>query len=269
MKFGIVVAKENSQAERLADKITNYLKSKGHDVSDKGLTKSDLILTLGGDGTLLHAACENVGLEVPFVGINVGTLGFLTAAEIDDWQEAIDKLISGKYVVSERMTLETVLEQGTRHQALGTRYRALNEVVVKGMYRVIKLEINVNGQKFLEVVGDGVIVATQTGSTAYSLSSGGAIVDPAVDCFLITPINPIGLPIPSVALSPESEIEVKVHKGDDVSLIIDGQEHTKIVMGQSVKVEKGKYRVKFGYFDQRHFLKALNAKFGLSGRIAS
>src|SRR3990167_9150542 len=165
MKFGIVVAKENSQAERLADKITNYLKSKGHDVSDKGLTKSDLILTLGGDGTLLHAACENVGLEVPFVGINVGTLGFLTAAEIDDWQEAIDKLISGKYVVSERMTMEASIEPETRNlprrqagQKLETKYRALNEVVVKGMYRVIKLEINVNGQKFLEIVGDGVIV---------------------------------------------------------------------------------------------------------------
>src|SRR3989344_4750280 len=209
MKFGIVVAKDNLQAKHLAGSITKYLKSKGHAVLDKVLTKSDLVLTLGGDGTLLHAACENVELGVPHVEINVGTLGFLTAAEIDD------------------------------------------------------------GQEFLEVVGDGVIVATQTGSTAYSLSSGGAIVDPAVDCFLITPINPIGLPIPSVALSPESEIEVKVHKGDDVSLIIDGKEHTKIVMGQSVKVEKGKYRVKFGYFDQRHFLKALNAKFGLSGRIAS
>ena len=114
VKFGIVVAKDNSQAKHLADKITDYLKSKGHVVSDS-LTKSDLILTLGGDGTLLHAACENVGLGVPFVGINVGTLGFLTAAEIDDWQEAIDKLISGKYVVSERMTLEASIEPETRN----------------------------------------------------------------------------------------------------------------------------------------------------------
>ena len=266
MKFGIVVAKDNLQAKHLAGSITKYLKSKGHAVLDKVLTKSDLVLTLGGDGTLLHAACENVELGVPHVGINVGTLGFLTAAEIDDWQEAINELIKGKYVISERMTLETVLEQGTRHQALGTRYRALNDVVVKGRYRVIKLEINVNGQKFLEVVGDGVIVATQTGSTAYSLSSGGAIVDPAVDCFLITPINPIGLPIPSVVLSPGSEIEIKVQKGDDVSLIIDGQEHTKVLESHRVKVKRGKYRVKFGYFDKHHFLRALNAKFGLGVR---
>src|SRR3990167_1736831 len=122
VKFGIVVAKDNSQAKHLTDKITDYLKSKGHVVSDS-LTKSDLILTLGGDGTHLHAACENVGLEVPFVGINVGTLGFLTAAEADCWQEAVDRLINGRYVISERMTLEAQIEKvhlrGERSSHLG------------------------------------------------------------------------------------------------------------------------------------------------------
>lgn len=267
MKFGIVVARDNPKAKELASKIEKYLRSKGHEVLSEGrLEGSDLVLTLGGDGTLLHTACENIQLEVPFFGINLGKLGFLTATEADNWQEAIDKLIDGKYVISERITLEVVLEQGTRHQALGTRYRALNEVVVKGLYRVIDLEMGVNGQKFLEIVGDGVLVSTQTGSTAYSLSSGGPIVDPEVDCFLITPINPIGLPIPSVVLSPDDEVVIKVKKGTDVSLIIDGQAHIEVKENQEVKVERGKYRVKFGYLDKHHFLKALNSKFGLTIR---
>ena len=328
MKFGIVVAEDIPKARDLAKKVKKYLETRGHEVLDTNLTRSDLVVTLGGDGILLHAACEHVELNVPFVGINAGTLGFLTAAEGSEWQGAIEKLIDGKYFISERMTLEAGISKNFHLRGVralrynsgqahleGGNFRALNEVVVKGMYRVVDLEITVNGQKFLEIVGDGVIVSTQTGSTAYSLSAGGPIVEPEVDCFLITPINAVGLPIPSVALSPNDVVEIKVRKGDDVSLIVDGQEHTKISQSpadakvfdlleserplsamsssfetlngrpngrsrrpeaqtrralacrQSVKVERGRYRVKFGYFDKQHFLKALNAKFGLSGRV--
>jgi len=287
VKFGIVVAEDNSLAKKLADQITKYIKSKGHGVLDKDRLKgSDLILTLGGDGTLLHTACENIEFQVPFVGINLGTLGFLTATEADRWRQAIDWLIGGKYVISERITLEAsaiahprgAQRRGQAHPAGESgAYRAINEVVVKGLYRVVDLELSINQQKFLKIVGDGVIIATQTGSTAYSLSAGGPIVDPNLDSLLITPINPTGLPIPSVLLSSENEVYIEVLRGDDVSLIIDGQEHTKIsqspafakasVGRQSVKVKRGEYRVKFGYFDKEHFLKALNGKFGLSGRI--
>ena len=132
---------------------------------------------------------------------------------------------------------------------------------------MIELEIRINGERLLKISGDGVIISTQTGSTAYSLSSGGPIVDPGLDCLLMTPINPIGLPIPSVVISPNDEVLVKLVKGDDVSLIIDGQEHTKLKKGEIVKFTKGKFNVKFGYFDKHHFLKSLNAKFGLSGRV--
>lgn len=271
MKFGIV-ASDVEKARALSKKIAKFLGSHGHEVIEK-LQGSEIILVLGGDGTLIHAACECAGFNVPFFGINVGTLGFLTAAEADDWQDAIDKLISGKYFISERMTLAaSVATQNKRHlprrQAGETRntYRAVNEVVVKGMYRVVDLEILNNGQKFLRVVGDGVILATQTGSTAYSLSAGGPIVDPHLDCILVTPINAVGLPIPSVVISQDDVVDIKILEGDDVSLIIDGQEHLKVTGGYRVKVVKGKNRVKFGYFDKHHFLKALNAKFGLASR---
>ncbi|MBI2327539.1 NAD(+)/NADH kinase [Candidatus Curtissbacteria bacterium] len=275
MRFGIIASKGNHKAEELSEKIEKYIAEKKHEASSD-LAKSDLVIVLGGDGTLLHAACEHVELGVPFVGINVGTLGFLTAAEGDEWRETVDKLISGQYVVSERMTLLASIEsshlRGVKAHLGGDKsgkFRALNEIVVKGMYRVIDLELLVDNQKFISIVGDGVIVSTETGSTAYSLSAGGPIVDPEIDCFLVTPVNAVGLPIPSVALSPEDVVEIKVKIGDDVSLIVDGQEHVKVSKGQSVKVSKGKFRVKFAYFDKHHFLKALNAKFGLALRQSS
>ncbi len=279
MKFGIVVAKDIAKAQELEKKIKKYLEDRGHQIAAEKLESADVVLTLGGDGTLIHAACESVKASVPFFGINAGTLGFLTAAEGSEWKEAIDKNIRGDYVISERMTLAAGINKNAHLRGVralrynsgqahleGGNYRALNEVVIKGMYRVVDLEILVNNQQFLRITGDGVIVATPTGSTAYSLSAGGPIVDPEIDCLLVTPINAVGLPIPSVALSPEDKLEVKILSGDDISLIVDGQEHTKVSQSQSVKVGRGKYRVKFGYFDKRHFLKALNSKFGFSLR---
>lgn len=265
MKFAIVVGKDNSKAEELSKKIKDYLGSKDYEVVDE-VEKAEIAIVLGGDGTLIHTACSYAESGVPFVGINAGTLGFLTAEEAGDWQKVVDKLIDGDYVTSERMTLEAGIV--ARDQRSVTSHRAVNEIVIKGMYRVVSLEIHVNGQKFLTSIGDGVILATPTGSTAYSLSAGGPIVDPDVDSILVTPINTVGLPTPCVVLSPEDKLEIKLVYGSDVSMVIDGQQHMEIVMGQSVKVEKGKHKVKLVYFDKHHFLQALNAKFGLALRQA-
>ena len=261
MKFGIVVKKGHRKGEELISKVRPYLNSKGHEVLDeKDFKDADYILTFGGDGTLIHAACNYIELGIPLVGINTGNLGFLTAQDADKWQEAIKNLISAKVFLSERITIEA--------QVSGSKevFRAINEAAVKSYYRMSELEILIDDGRFLRVLGDGVIVATQTGSTAYSLSAGGPIVDSGLDSLLVTPINPIGLPIPSVVLSPQKKISIKVIKGNDVSLIIDGQEHIKITQDQSVKVGMGRYKVKFGYFDKDHLFRALNAKFGLEGR---
>lgn len=261
MKIGIISAKDIKKAGEIASNIKKFLSDSGHEVLEADLKGAEIVITLGGDGTLLHEACKHIELWVPFVGVNVGTLGFLTAAEADEWQEAMEKIIKNQYFVSERMTIEASVGSDS--------YRALNEIVIKGMYRVVNLEITVNGQKFLNTSGDGVIVATQTGSTAYSLSAGGPIVDPELDSILITPVNAHGLPVPSVVLSPEDEVAVEVIKGNDISLIIDGQEHVEVKAGDEIKISKGKHRVKLAYFDKHQFLKSLNAKFGLASRLAS
>lgn len=252
MKIGIV-AGENPRAKELSKEIKAYITDKGQEAVSE-FNDAEAVIVLGGDGSLIHTTCEHIELGIPFFGINMGTLGFLTASEGDNWQEAVDKILSGDYVISERMTLES------------DDFRALNEIVVKGIYRVIDLDILVSGEKFMNIVGDGVIISTQTGSTAYSLSAGGPIVDPEVDCILVTPVNAHGLPVPSVVLSPDAVVEVKINKGTDISLIVDGSEHMKVEEGKSVKVTRGKHRVKLGYFDKHQFLKALNKKFGLASR---
>jgi len=270
VKFGIVYKSADQETKKVAEKAALYLKFKGHNVFvEKDLKNADFILTFGGDGTLINKACEYADFGVPFVGINTGRLGFLSAIDSKDWKGAIDNLAGGKYFVSERITIEASIEPETRNQKPETKYRAINECAIKSAYRVVDLEILVNGANFAKIAGDGVIVATQTGSTAYSLSAGGPIVDPDLDSILITPVNPIGLPIPSAVFSPDDMVEVKLTKGDDVSLVLDGQEYTKIKEGEKVKVKSGKYKIKFVYFDKHHFLKSLNAKFGLSSRAVS
>lgn len=270
MKFGVVVKKGHKRGENLVSKVRPYLKSKGHEVLDeKGFKNADYILTFGGDGTLIHTACDYIELDIPLVGINTGNLGFLTAQDADKWQETIENLISGKVFLSERITIEAFVESKSQKVKESKIYRGINEAAVKSFFRMSELEILIDDGRFLRVLGDGVIIATQTGSTAYSLSSGGPIVDSALDCLLVTPINPIGLPIPSVVLAPQKNISIRVVKGDDVSLIIDGQEHIKIKQGDEVSLRQGKYKVKFGYFDKSHLFRALNAKFGLEGRVAA
>lgn len=260
MKIGIVLKTESKKAEDIFSRIKDYIKIKGHElVGEKNLKEAKYIISLGGDGTLIHLSCEFASLGIPFVGINTGNLGFLTAAEAEDWQEAVDKIIANEVFISKRIMLDAKVGVD--------EYRAVNEVVIKSLYRVVELEVTVNSEEFLKITGDGVIISSQTGSTAYSLSAGGPIVDPALDCILVTPINPIGLPIPSVVISPNDIVQVSIKKGQDISLVIDGQEHTKLAADQTVSISKGKYNVSFGYFDKHQFLKSLNAKFGLANRL--
>lgn len=261
MKIGIVFKEGNTKAEALANEISKYVEKTGSSVIlDKTLDKADFLIALGGDGTLIHEACEYAHLKKPILGINTGNLGFLTAVEAVDWKLAVDKLLSNRVFVSERMTLAVMSDK--------EEYRAVNEAAIKGLYRVVELVVGVGGEEFLKISGDGVICASQSGSTAYSLSAGGPIVDSDLDSILITPINPIGLPIPSIVLSPNDMVEVRVEMGTDVSLIIDGQAHKGLKQGEVIKISRGEHNVKFAYLSEHQFFKALNAKFGLGKRLS-
>src|SRR3989344_5060295 len=205
MKFGVVYKLGNEKAHEVAEKAKSYLAKNGHEVfGEDKIEKSQMILTFGGDGTLMHKASQFAHVGAPFIGINTGNLGFLTAIEAEDLDKVVDLAVSGKLYLSKRITLEVMVQNANG------KHVVVNDAVIKGQFRVVELNLKTNGQEFLKILGDGVIVATETGSTAYSLSSGGPIVDPDIDAILVTPINPIGLPIPSFVLPADYDISIKL-----------------------------------------------------------
>jgi NAD+ kinase len=200
------------------------------------LTGCDVILALGGDGTLLVAARHVEQEQIPVLGIKIRSLGFLTE---DDPKRAIEHLFADKIAIQERMRIEVALE---RDGTVRERYSALNDVVVhvKGVSRVIHLKTTIDGAFLGEYLSDGVIVSTPTGSTAYSLAAGGPIINPEnVEAFIITPLYPHSLSVrPLVVSSSETFAVELVDEGKITLLTIDGQQACEIEKGERIVFRK-------------------------------
>jgi NAD+ kinase len=208
----------------------------------------DLLVTLGGDGTLLWGARLVAERGVPVLGVNLGHMGFLTSVPHDEVEDAFDRLFKGDYVVDSRSTLEARLvgENGSEH----ARYLALNDFVIhkRGMARVTRLELLVGEGEEQEEIGgfsgDGVVLSTPTGSTAYSLSAGGPIVAPGMNCITVTPICPHTLAVrPLVISSAETLTVLPLERGGTLVLTVDGQEEAELSSGESVVVRQADARV--------------------------
>jgi NAD+ kinase len=182
----------------------------------------DVVSVFGGDGTLLYAARLVGASGVPILGINLGSLGFLTEVKLDEVHSAFEGLLSGQYQLEERVLLDVeVLRSGN----VAARYLALNVAVInKGaLARIIELEVSVNSQQVLLTRADGLIISTPTGSTAYSLAAGGPILYPTLDAFIIAPICPHTLTNRPVVIPDRDAVEVCLRHGTDVMLTVDGQ----------------------------------------------
>jgi NAD+ kinase len=182
----------------------------------------DAIGVFGGDGTLLHATRLVGSTGVPIIGINLGSLGFLTKFTIEEMHAAFDSVLTGQYQLQERMLLDVEVIKTDKTVA---RYMALNDAVInKGaLARIIDLEISVNSQPMLLTRADGLIISTPTGSTAYSLAAGGPILYPTLDAILIAPICPHALSNRPVVIPNRDIIQVCLRRGNDVMLTVDGQ----------------------------------------------
>jgi NAD+ kinase len=204
----------------------------------------DLLLSLGGDGTLLRAARLLGGCRVPILGVNLGNLGFLTSVAPEQLDEALAAVDSGEVLLDERMALgvEAVAADGTTHGI----YRALNDAVLQrgGVARMIRLRVLAGSEEVGTYSADGIILATPTGSTAYSLSAGGPIVAPAVECILATPVSPHTLAIRPLVLPAEERVTIEVlSPSDNLVLTIDGQESAALAMGDRLVVSRDPQRV--------------------------
>jgi NAD+ kinase len=226
---------------------------------------ADLIIVLGGDGTILRVAREIEGSATPLLGVNLGNLGFLTSIRSDKLKSAVREVLRGEYHVSERQALQaTLLRGGKRKEA----HRALNDVVVSrgASSRILRLRISVDGELLTEYVCDGMIFATATGSTAYSLSAGGPIMVPTARALIITPICPHALSNRSVIAGENSVVRCQVMSAaSELLLTVDGQVQLRMEVGDEVEVRQSSRVVQLVTPKNHSYFDVLREKLKWSG----
>jgi len=222
--------------------------------------ETDLLVVLGGDGTLLAAARVAAPRGVPILPINLGSLGFLTSFTREELYPALEQTLAGRHAVSERILLQVELQRGGKTLE---KHLALNDAVInKGaLARMIDLELLIDGHFVCRYRADGLIVATPTGSTAYSLSAGGPIVHPEVESFLITPICPHTLSDRPIVVQDSARIEVALPTiGDAVFLTVDGQTGIEIHANDRIVVAKAEARLKLIQPPRKNYFEILRSK---------
>ncbi|XEA74612.1 NAD(+) kinase [Methanothermobacter sp. KEPCO 2] len=257
MHIGIIARFDVPEAVELAGKVASFLLNRGVELSvDLKITEElpelreygkdirdmdvDMILTIGGDGTILRTQSLIEGKEIPILGINMGTVGFLTEVDPENVFSALEDVLIGNYAV-ERRTLLSVYHNGELPSAL-------NEVVMmtRKPAKMLHIEISVDDEVVEELRADGIIIATPSGSTAYSMSAGGPIVDPRVEAFLIVPICPFKLSARPLVVSNKSVIRVKLlRKGKKAIAVIDGQYEEEINHMEEVVFKKSDHCAHF------------------------
>src|SRR5215469_2733480 len=256
---GLVIRRRHPQAVELAAVLAKWLHSRGlelfiepevtlptpaHQLPKPDLAhRADLIVVLGGDGTLLSIARFVGERETPILGVNLGALGFLTQAAMEEARTSVERVLEGDYTVDRRITLEADItsSDGTpKHPAM---VKALNDVVIhkRHLGRLMELHVIADGQDFCSYRADGLIVATPTGSTAYALSAGGPIIFPTLEVVLLAPICPHTLSNRPVVLPDSCSLEIHIEATDhDAMLTADGQEGVSLGAKDRVAICKGK-----------------------------
>jgi NAD+ kinase len=257
MKNVAIFAKvHDPSCQGVASELVKWLNSRGHlPLVDAHLARhvgyasgleleqirdqADLVVVLGGDGTLISVARLFSGRDVPILGVNLGSLGFLTEITVDELYPALEYCLKGNPRVSERMMLDVAV---TRAGKETENWHVLNDAVInKGaIARIIELETRVNGQYLTSFKADGLIISTPTGSTGYSLSAGGPIVHPLMHCILVTPICPHTLTNRPIVITEDSVVSIVIKSSFDemVYLTLDGQVGMELQEGDQVEIRR-------------------------------
>lgn len=278
-RFGLMPHTGKGKALEVGRQALRHLEDAGADVvlepeAARALSRSDLarstdgwgdldaVVVVGGDGAVLRAARAMIGCPTPVLAVNVGRLGFLTEVDHEELPEALSRLLAGDFHVEDRMMLKARLMRAT---GVVADVVALNDVVInRGTFaRIIKIEAKVDGELVFDYSGDGLIVATPTGSTGYSLSAGGPIVNPRIDGVILTPICPHALASRSVVVRAEEEVAVRVTASHaDIMMTVDGQVGFGIASGDLVRLGRAPHPVRLVRFGRDRFYRELRERLG-------
>lgn len=276
--FLIITNEEKDPGFSTSNKIREYIESKGgaaflrKDFTEDTQSYSNIpgevecVIVLGGDGTMLHASRLIAPHDLPVVGVNLGTLGFLTEIEMSHLSEGIDDLLNDRFHIEERMMLEGCIF----HRDISCyRLSALNDIVItrSGFSRIISFKIIVNGELLDVYAADGVIISTPTGSTGYNLSAGGPIVNPEANVILITPVCPHSLQAKSIVLGEWDTIEIHIQKVrktqlEEALVTFDGQVAERLNPGDIIKIHKSRKVAKVVKVQENSFYHTLRVKVG-------
>jgi NAD+ kinase len=283
--FGFVVHHDREEAAALAKDAIGWLRDDGHDVrvlredavatgldehaSDASqlLAGLDVAVSLGGDGTMLRTLDLVGATGVPVLGVNVGQLGYLTEVDPPHMRDALAKILAGSYAIEERMLLQVHVAASAGW--LGPdEVTAFNEAVIEKtpIGHTVRLGVDVDGEFFTTYAADGLIVATPTGSTAYSFSARGPIVAPTHRALVLTPVSPHMLFDRALVLDPEARLRVEVAGARPATLSVDGRTLGTLSEGDAVVCTAAARSARLVVFGPRDFLRILKTKFGLEDR---
>ena len=270
-KIGIVSNEIKDPQMQVAERIRSFLSGHGAECvvikEAREITEDiECVLVLGGDGTMLQAANEIAGKNILMIGVNLGTLGYLTEIELDNLEEALHQLLIDDYILDERIMLQgrIVTREGMKDIS-----PALNDISITrcGSLQIIALKIYVNGQFLCRWNADGIIISTPTGSTGYNMSAGGPIVEPGANLILLTPICAHTLNARSIILRAEDIVEIEIDSGHNGMLLqveanSDGNERISMETGDKIFISKADNTTKIIKLSKVSFLEILNKKMG-------
>ena len=248
------------------DEMSQYQNSEVKVLDHEELVKKvDLIIVFGGDGTLLNSARQYLNYEIPILGVNMGNVGFLTDISVDNFDLAIKEILSGKFKIEERNLVSAKFNENHLY--------GLNEVVIhSGAYaQLMRYRLSVNKKAVYEQRSDGLIVATPTGSTAYSLSAGGPIIHPSLDVWTILPMLPQSLSSRPFIISSDENVEMELFEGPNknAKICVDGQDDIDVPYGVKISISKMEKTLKLVHPEDNDFFEACREKLGWSLNISN
>ena len=243
------------------DDSSNYKNDMGEYLSHKEFSeKIDLLVVFGGDGTLLNSARQYLEYEIPILGVNMGNVGFLTDIKVENFHTSMQEMLDGNYKIEERNLVSAKFNDNHLY--------GLNEVVVhSGAYaQLMRYRLNVNDKVVYEQRSDGLIIATPTGSTAYSLSAGGPIIHPSLDVWTIIPMLPQSISSRPFVISSNEKVEMELFEGpsENAKICVDGQKDIDVPYGLNISISKTKKTLKLVHPKDNDFFEACREKLGWS-----